>query len=252
MRKFCWTCHRPTLRCFCTLARPFVSFADFALIVHPDEIKSTVGTAWILRRSISNIEWFRSKGDEIDSNSALIDALRIPGRVPLLLFPGTHAFNLSQDSHEAWIQLVPNSQRPFFIVIDGTWTQAHRMLRKSSLLRSLPRVSFETPHLSEYGFKKQPNSHCLSSVEGVHHVIEVLGSRQWAPLPALREHDQMIEIFRNMVRYQFQQIKAPPQFPRKAVSFGSDPVDSGNRDLKSQQRLVQNLQQSQMECLRPT
>ena len=209
MRKFCWTCHRPTVACFCTLTRPFLSFADFALIVHPYEARSTVGTAWILRRSISNIKWFRSKGTGLDVDPSFLEMLSAPDRVPLLLFPGTKAFNLSQDSAEAWQGLVPNSQRPLFIVIDGTWTQAHAMLRKSMLLRSLPRVSFETIQLSEYGFKKQPHQACLSSVEGVHRVIEVLASRGWGHLPALREHDQMIEIFRSMVKFQATQVKNP-------------------------------------------
>ncbi len=209
MREFCWTCHRPTVACFCALTRPFVSFADFALIVHPDEARSTVGTAWILRRSISNIKWFRSKGIGLDSDPGFLEMLSAPGSVPLLLFPGPKVFNLSQDSTEAWESLVSNSQRPLFIVIDGTWTQAHAMLRKSMLLHALPRVSFETIQLSEYGFKKQPHQFCLSSVEGVHRVIEVLASRGWGQLPALREHDQMIEIFRNMVKFQIKQNRNP-------------------------------------------
>jgi DTW domain-containing protein YfiP len=127
-------------------------------------------------------------------------------------------FNLSQDSSEAWGNLVSNSQRPLFIVIDGTWTQAQAMLRKSSLLRSLPRVSFETKQVSEYGFKKQPHPACLSSVEGVHQVIEILSSRGWGQLPAFREHDQMIEIFRNMVKFQLNQVSQLGALREIAVS----------------------------------
>lgn len=208
MRNFCRTCHRPVAACFCSAARPFDSSIDLALIVHPDEAKATVGTAWILRRSISNIKWFRSKGCDLDQNSSFLQMLGEPNRVPFLLFPGDGAFNLSQDSAETWAKLVPSTQRPLFIIVDGTWTQAKGMVRKSRILSALPRVSFETSQPSQYEFKKQPRPSCLSSVESVHRVIEVTDSRGWAKRPALNEHDQMIAIFRNMVKFQLQYIPA--------------------------------------------
>lgn len=205
MRDFCWTCHRPKETCFCALARPFESPVQFAVIVHPHEAKSTVGTAWILRRSISNLKWVRSNGIGLDEDPAFLELLNTPKLLPLLLFPGAQAFNLSHGTSESWETLVPRRYQPLFIVIDGTWTQARATLRKSARLRSLPRVSFETIQLSEYGFKKQPHPGCLSSVEGVHRVIEVMASRGWAELPKSRSHDQMIEIFRKMVRFQLKQ-----------------------------------------------
>ncbi|MGZ3711578.1 MAG: tRNA-uridine aminocarboxypropyltransferase [Bdellovibrionota bacterium] len=209
MREFCWSCHRPIATCFCAITRPFASSAEFALVVHPDEVKSTVGTAWILRRSISNSKWFRSKGNGLDTDLGFLECLSAPNIVPLLLFPGPQAFSLSHDSTAAWRNLVSASKRPLFIVIDGTWTQAHAMLRKSKLLQSLPRISFQTVRASEYGFKIQPHPNCLSSVEGVHHVIELLAARGWGSLPADREHDQMIEIFRNMAKFQAKQERNP-------------------------------------------
>jgi DTW domain-containing protein YfiP len=209
LRPFCYACHRPTVSCFCAIARPFASSAQFALVVHPEEARSTVGTAWILRRSISNLKWFRSKGSGLDTDPEFLALLNAPGIVPLLLFPGPQAFNLTQSSAEAWQTLVPASKQPLFIVADGTWTQAHAMLRKSKVLRSLPRISFETVRPSEYGFKIQPHPNCLSCVEGVHHVIELLAARGWGSLPEHREHDQMIEIFRNMANFQAKQERNP-------------------------------------------
>lgn len=211
MRQFCWTCHRSLAACFCANVQPFISPIDIALIVHPYEARSTIGTAWILRRSINNIAWIRSKGRDLDENQNFIELLNREHRIPLLLFPGAHAFNLSQDSTQSWQDLVPHTHRPLFIIVDGTWTQAKAMVRKSRLLSTLPRVSFDTSTLSEYQFKKQPKPACLSSVEGVHRVIEVLSERGWAELPALKEHDQMLEIFRTMVKFQLQHMGA---FPR--------------------------------------
>jgi DTW domain-containing protein YfiP len=182
---------------------------DFALIVHPYEASSTVGTAWILRRSISNIQWIRSKGIGLDEDPEFLNALATPNTVPLVLFPGPQALNLSQAPEQDWRTLVPPGKRPVIYVLDGTWTLAHAMLRKSAVLRALPRVSFDTVAPSEYTFKTQPHPHCLSTVEGVHRILEIFSSRGWGTLPPLREHDQMIEIFRNMIRFQLEQERNP-------------------------------------------
>jgi DTW domain-containing protein YfiP len=173
--------------------------------VHPEEMNSTIGTAWILRRSISNLKWIRSAGDELDQDPGFLKLIHSDEYAPLLLFPGSGVLNLNHASKQQWQDIASESRRPLLIVIDGTWTQARGILRKSEILRALPRVSFETEKPSEYEFKRQPHPACLSSVEGVHRVIEVLASRGFAPLPLSREHDQMITIFRQMVQFQLSQ-----------------------------------------------
>jgi DTW domain-containing protein YfiP len=127
--------------------------------------------------------------------------------VPVLLFPGTNTFNLNTASKNSWTEIVSESKRPLFFVIDGTWTQAKATLRQSPHLQSLPRVSFDTNKLSEYEFKKQPRPNYLSCVEGVHRVIEVMAERGWSTLPKDRKHDQMLEIFRDMIQYQLKCIR---------------------------------------------
>jgi DTW domain-containing protein YfiP len=182
--------------------------------VHPDEVSSTVGTAWILRRSITNLSWIRSKGPDLDSHPLFLELLGDPETTPLLLFPGQNALQLHAAPKELWdatLGMTPQGslKKPTFIVLDGTWTQAHAMLRKSKLLQGLQRVSFETTRPSEYGFKIQPHPMCLSTVEGVHRVMEILDERGWSPAPLNREHDQLIEIFRAMVRFQLARERNP-------------------------------------------
>ena len=186
------------------LVHPFVSPVDFALIVHPHEVRSTVGTAWILRRSISNLHWFRSKGPDLDTQNRFLQLVQMPGLTPFLLFPGPQSANLSEDPDPPWKGPITFQNRPLFIILDGTWLQARSMLRKSKVLQSLRRVSFKTRQPSEYQFKKQPHPLCLSSVEGAHRVIEIVSNRGWASPPPHRAHDQMIEIFRKLVRSQIE------------------------------------------------
>jgi DTW domain-containing protein YfiP len=202
MRAFCWSCHRPSQVCFCHLVRPFETSVDFALIVHPNKVNSTVGTAWILRRSISNLTWIRSNGDELDQHEGFQRLLKSETIAPILLFPGATSLHLNSVAKQEWQSVVKPTQRPVFIIIDGSWSEARGILRKSALLQSLPKVSFEATQPSEYGFKRQPHPACLSCVEGVHRVLEIMARRGWASTPAGREHDQMIQIFRSMIEFQ--------------------------------------------------
>lgn len=195
MRPFCWTCHRPELACFCANTLPFTAEVEFALIVHPLEVSSTVGTAWILRRSISNLHWFRSDGSDLDENPRFVELLN--DRSPYVLYPGETSLNLDDEQRKL-------EERPLIIVIDGTWSQAKSMLNRSTKLRNLPRISFVPRTTSDYRFKRQPRPECLSSVEGVHRVIEILSP------PASRAHDRMIEIFQSMVTFQLKQAAENP------------------------------------------
>lgn len=213
-RPFCWNCHRTQAACFCAQALPFKTNSKFALIVHPYEASSTVGTAWILRRSMPDLHWFRSKGRGLDQDPQFLQLLAAPETVPLLLFPSPTAINVDLCTEEEWREQVPAGKQPLFFVVDGTWTQANATLRKSTLLRSLPRVSFEVSTPSEYQFKKQPGAACLSCVEGVHRVIDKLAHRGWGTLPPAREHDRMLDIFRGMARFQL----SHPRNPRREFS----------------------------------
>lgn len=208
-RPFCWDCHRPTAACFCAMAVPFESPTEFAIIVHPDEAASTVGTAWILRRSMKNLFWIRSSGWDLDTDLNFLARIHRPDTIPFLMYPSPKSLNIDLCTKEEWVAKVPVGLRPLFIVVDGTWTQASAILRRSPLLMSLPRVTFQDGTPSEYGFKIQPHPSCLSCVEGVHRVIDKMSARGWASLPPNREHDRMLDIFRHMVRFQLDQERNP-------------------------------------------
>lgn len=147
---------------------------------------------------------------DLDSDPRFISLLNQPGRTPLVLFPGADALHLNRASESEWQDYTANGLRPLFIVIDGTWSQASAMLKRSALLRALPRVSFDPGKLSDYEFKRQPTPACLSSVEGVHRVITLLVSRGWTTSSPKGAQDQMIQIFKNMVRFQVGQVEVSP------------------------------------------
>jgi DTW domain-containing protein YfiP len=79
-------------------------------------------------------------------------------------------------------------------VIDGTWACAKTMVSRSRNLMSLPQICFTPARTSEYQFRRQPHALCLSTIEAVHQILEIL-EPEVDPSP-------LIELFRNMVKKQ--------------------------------------------------
>ena len=84
-----------------------------------------------------------------------------------VLFPGAGATMLGPGVGAA---------PPALVVIDGTWAQAKRMLRKNAWLQELPRYEFPTrvDQPSTYRFRKQPKAHFLSTVECIARVLQAV------------------------------------------------------------------------------
>ena len=84
-----------------------------------------------------------------------------------VLFPGEGATMLGPGVGDA---------PPALVVIDGTWAQAKRMLRKNEWMRALPRYEFPTrvDQPSTYRFRKQPKAHFLSTVECIARVLQAV------------------------------------------------------------------------------
>ncbi len=94
----------------------------------------------------------------------------------------------------------PNKNIVIF-VIDGTWRTAKKMINQSPCLNTLPRISFTPPAPSRFHVRKQPRPECYSTIEAIHHTIELLGPVRGFPLGE-RRHDSLLFAFENMVRRQ--------------------------------------------------
>lgn len=80
-----------------------------------------------------------------------------------VLYPGPAAIDVSVPAERG--ASLPSCDRLRVFVIDGTWSCAKGMLRRSPLLAALPRLSFPVISASEYRFRRQPASFCLSTLE---------------------------------------------------------------------------------------
>lgn len=192
-RKTCPRCRRAGLACLCSRARPIDSDALFVLLIHPREARRRIGTAPIVTLCLPETRVIRGTGAELDQDPGLLALLSNPRLEPLLLFPSDSAVAVEDGVRSARAR----GLRPAILVVDGTWSQASKMIRTSRLLGALPRLSFRTDRISAYGFRRQPAAHCLSTVEAVHEALVRSGSGSGLGDPGV-----LLELFAEMVQAQ--------------------------------------------------
>jgi len=168
----------------------------FVILMHPLEARHPVGTGRLAHRSLSNSTlWV---GAEFGEDSELGFLVRNPTLRPLLLFPGPQSHNLSRMSGEERASWFEGEREAVVIVIDATWDLAQKMLHHSPPLQRIERISFEAESRSRFEIRKQPRPECLSSVEAMERVLELVHGRE----AARPQSQNMMRLFLKMVAHQ--------------------------------------------------
>jgi DTW domain-containing protein YfiP len=191
----CLNCRRRLRTCVCELLKPFKTDSRFIILMHPMEFKKEkVGTGRFSHLILKNSLVFVDIG--FDENEAFQKTLRDENYETYVLYPGDEVINLSQDFTPEKF----GTKKKQFIVIDGTWSCAKKMMKLSTTLHDLPRVSFTSSRESEFKIKHQPLPDCLSTVESIHQVILEL-NRLGIEASQGRE-ENLMEVFRYTVNQQ--------------------------------------------------
>ena len=183
MRTLCVRCMRSVALCYCARVRPFDVGFDLVILQHPRERKRTTATARMTHLCIRNSSLVVGSSFERDPqvNAWLAD----PSRFCVILYPGRDSVDLSS---QAWS---PSPGRRLTVfVLDGTWSTAKTLLARSPNLQALPQVRFTPVRQSEYGFRRQPRPECLSTIEAVHDLLEVLEPQSQRELVRVLVHLQ--------------------------------------------------------------
>lgn len=149
---------------------------------HPRERKVAIGTARMAHLALPNSELHL--GVTFDDHPRVRELLADPSAGLAVLYPAEGAVEAA-----ALRQAPPRT----LIVIDGTWTQARKVLARNPALLALPRIGLKPSKPGNYRIRKEPAEHCLSTVEAV---VEVLGQLEGEPerfQPMLAAFDKMVD-----------------------------------------------------------
>ena len=201
-RKNCYKCMRPSSTCICKHINPVLTKTRFIILMHPKEYKKEKnGTGHMTALQLENSEII--VGVDFTNNSRVKEILTKENSSSFLLYPGKDNFNLSvRESSELNPFMGDN---PYIFILDGTWPCARKMLKLSKNLQQLKRVSFDNEIKSKFIFKQQPEPLCLSTIESVYTVINLLKEG------ALEQCDtkDFLLPFEKMIEYQVEYILNP-------------------------------------------
>jgi DTW domain-containing protein YfiP len=170
----CERCRLMPSHCMCSLrpVLPAPTRAAVCLVMAEFEALKPSNTAWLIADVLPDTAAF--SWSRLQVNPALLALLADPQWQPYVVFPGefaapgrvvTDLFDAIGDNSESQ-QTAATAKRPLFVLLDGTWSEARKIFRKSPWLNHLPVLSLQPEQLSRYRLRRSTHEHhfCTSEV----------------------------------------------------------------------------------------
>jgi DTW domain-containing protein YfiP len=177
VRDLCPHCRRPLLAwiplegtqettavegaCFCDRITRLVTKTRIVLLQHPRERDMAIGTARMAHLALPNARL--TVGVRFSEDPEIVAAAS--RNEAYVLFPGPGSRP---------VETLPAGRPVTLVVVDGTWSQAKKILKANPLLRALPRIGFTPRRPSGYLIRKEPSADCVSTIEALAEVLRTL------------------------------------------------------------------------------
>lgn len=183
----CEKCQKPQSLCVCNDIHPKKTKLHVLILQHPQEPDKDLGSALLTHLALANstlkvgLSWR-------NLSAALGKEANAQNWAVLYLGSGVKGENL----HPTPLQFVSKKGNPVeapkhldgIVILDGTWTQAKALWWRNPWLLKLKRIILTPQHKSLYKeLRKEPRKECLSTIESVAEVLELLGEN-----PATSHH----------------------------------------------------------------
>ncbi|MDO9437564.1 tRNA-uridine aminocarboxypropyltransferase [Hydrogenophaga sp.] len=161
----CDACRVFMSHCLCALKPSVATRSGVCLLMGDIEALKPSNTGWLVADVVTDTWAFGWARTAVDP--ALLALLADPQWQPYVVFPGEF---VEPDRIVTALPSTPVSgadeRKPLFILLDGTWTEARRMFRKSPYLNHLPVLSLEPREASNYRLRRsfRANHLCTSEV----------------------------------------------------------------------------------------
>jgi len=161
-RPTCYRCFRPEAHCLCAVIPSVDNRTPVVILQHPRERTHPFNTARLTELGLRQVE-------------VLVDHLGCLRRDPTplgalegaaLLYPASDARDITS--------LAPGEAPRRLFVIDGTWHHARTLYRDIPVLGTLPHLTLPGHLRSAFQIRRQPDVHCLSTIEAVVFALQAL------------------------------------------------------------------------------
>jgi DTW domain-containing protein YfiP len=147
---------------------------------HPREARVPVSTCRMAHLSLPNSQMHVAWSPD-----------DLPGLAEQLGGPDTYILFPSADATE--VSALTRTPRTL-VVVDGTWSNAKKIVQRSPLLRGLPGLICRPEFTSRYRIRREPALHCLSTIEATAHALEHIERAPGRYAPILRAFDRMVDV----------------------------------------------------------
>lgn len=178
-RAFCNKCNKALSACICASIRALDNQHFLHILQDPSEQNKAIGTARILDLSLSRVKL--TIGDTFDSADFDLNNT-------FLLFPDEAAEPIDSLTKKAKIHAETQ-----FILLDGSWKKAYKLLMKNPFLQTLPKVMIAVESQSTYRIRQSAKEGGLSTVEVGYYLLSQLEQDVDKFMPLLTAFDQMID-----------------------------------------------------------
>ena len=170
----CMDCGLPVVTCICSKIPKLRTSAQLWILSTEKEFSRPSNTARLLK--LANPEftdiylWERTREPK-----ALLEKLRSGIFDPYLLFPAEN------DALSARSAVYKSSGKvPAFVLIDGTWQEARKIMRKSEYLKCLPLISLDPDSTSAFSLRRGVKPGNLCTLETAISVLRLSGELEAA------------------------------------------------------------------------
>lgn len=204
----CAACERPARVCLCSRIPDIHTRTRVVILQHPRESTVPIGTARLAELSLRSVE--RHVGVTFASSRDVQAALADTAAPAVLLFPGEGSRDLQRE---------PPSGPLTLIVIDGTWWQAEKILKRNPELGRLPRYHLQPSEPSRYRIRRAPARDCISTIEAIVEALSVLEAPELRVRAALQPFDTLVEQQLHFAAARGERRHRPNKSPRRQRPF---------------------------------
>jgi len=174
----CLNCMLLPNLCICAIKKTVITNSAFVLLMYDDEILKPSNTGRLIADLIPDtfaFIWSRTQPD-----AKLLKLLADPKWQPIVVFP--EEYSTPERVIKELPAIVKKDKRPLFILLDGSWSQAKKMFRKSPYLNDFPVLSFSPETISRYLVRKATKDNQLATAEVAGRVLDFIGELQNAQI----------------------------------------------------------------------
>lgn len=159
--------------CICDYDIEIKSQIEFWLLTHENELTRTNNTGRLIERAIDTTKvfvWSRT-----EEPKELIDLMEI--------YDVYLVFSDDREKEKARVvEYKPTDKKTAFLILDGTWKEARKILRKSPYLQKLPIVTLHSEKSTSYDLRRNKDDGHLCTVEVAIELLNMVGEKNESEL----------------------------------------------------------------------